>query len=561
MKAVRLVALMLFTTLLLAQSYLLTIHNPNGYDLREFQVKVKLPDELKGKPISVYDLSNNPIPFCYETSVGECTTDYTQGDGYIWIKVPFIPTNGDVKLIVSVGSNGAVKGDQVFDFYDDFNDYYTVSDLWKKWEVARSLTGYKGCVRTTCRETLDYLLRDGDIRVDLPEGKLHVWVKAYYGFAIFTRYFETSTAKPFVIEVRAYHVHLGGRSLLSIGWYYSDEERRGYWLRAESGADDVGFLKYEEGGWWYQSRAGVYQFFNKWFWVIVKVKGSNFFGEVKTEDGSLDVRLSGSDSSFTSGNILLNFEYTENDEEYYVDWVRVRKFADVEPTYTFSPYSEFEPIKPTSVKLKSLKELDDTLSSIQRLYNTLASVQDFKIALLRKPLTAALTQLTPVFMIKNLLRPLIEQYNSLQRDLAELNKTLASITGLPTPSQLFKANFQLVKVKTDLLLLNTTLSQLKGVVEKIKVTKACKEDAEKDLNALLSAKNLLEFIKVKTRIIPKYGSAEKLVKCYITNTLLKIKEVFKKVEKDLLSSMGGAKGMIEMYAETLKELGKAAMGG
>ncbi len=129
---------LLLLSLTFAQSYLMIVHNPNSQALTDFQVRAKLPSELKGQAISVRDLYGNTIPFCYETATGECTTDPTKGDGYVWVKVPSIPANGDAKLVVQVGENGAVKGDEVFEFYDDFNEYPNGAfDGGSKWIVSR----------------------------------------------------------------------------------------------------------------------------------------------------------------------------------------------------------------------------------------------------------------------------------------------------------------------------------------------------------------------------------------------------------------------------------------
>ncbi len=138
--------LLLLSFTLFAQSYQMIVHNPNSQDLTDFQVRAKLPSDLVGKPITIKDLSGNSVPFCYETSNGECTTDPAQGDGYIWVKVPSIPANGDAKLLVESGTNGAVEGDQVFDFYDDFNYPNGPFDGAGKWKVNR----YSGDTSTEC---------------------------------------------------------------------------------------------------------------------------------------------------------------------------------------------------------------------------------------------------------------------------------------------------------------------------------------------------------------------------------------------------------------------------
>jgi hypothetical protein len=84
---------------------------------------VKLPAPLNGTDITVKLPNGTAIPFCYETATGECTTDSAFTDGYIWIKVPYIGPKESIVLYLVPGTNGAVPGDQVFDFYDDFDNY------------------------------------------------------------------------------------------------------------------------------------------------------------------------------------------------------------------------------------------------------------------------------------------------------------------------------------------------------------------------------------------------------------------------------------------------------
>lgn len=115
---------------------MVVVSNPNSYDLKDYQVRVRLPVDLKNKPIAI-TYNDSPVPFCYETTNYECTTDPTKGNGYVWIKVPFIPTNGETFLKVIVGTNGAVSGDKVFDFYDDFSYPNGPFEGNEKWEVHR----------------------------------------------------------------------------------------------------------------------------------------------------------------------------------------------------------------------------------------------------------------------------------------------------------------------------------------------------------------------------------------------------------------------------------------
>jgi len=100
------------------------IKNPNSYDLEDYQVVINLEDiGLAGKYVRViyYDISTDKfefVNFCYEQSNGECNETVSS---VIWVKVPSIPANGNTVIyIYPSDTNYAKNGDEVFDFYDDF---------------------------------------------------------------------------------------------------------------------------------------------------------------------------------------------------------------------------------------------------------------------------------------------------------------------------------------------------------------------------------------------------------------------------------------------------------
>ncbi len=103
----------------------ITITNPNSYDLVDYQVKVDLSSVLNDpKPLKIVDENGNPVPFCFEQPNGECGTVPSL---VVWIRVPKIPAKGRIVLYAIVGTNNAATGDKVFIFYDDFE---TTSYTW-----------------------------------------------------------------------------------------------------------------------------------------------------------------------------------------------------------------------------------------------------------------------------------------------------------------------------------------------------------------------------------------------------------------------------------------------
>ncbi len=105
------------------RSITMKITNPNNIALTNYVVRVKLPSVLKGVPIEILDsTSSQPIDFCYEYSNGECGLNATAGDGFIWVKIPYIAPQETKTFIILKGTNGAAHPWEVFPYYIDFNN-------------------------------------------------------------------------------------------------------------------------------------------------------------------------------------------------------------------------------------------------------------------------------------------------------------------------------------------------------------------------------------------------------------------------------------------------------
>ena len=74
------------------------IHNPNNYDLKDFQVKINIS--------TIKDQFNGFIyPYCYEQENGECGDKKTN---IVWTKIPLIKANSDLIIDLSCYQKGAV---------------------------------------------------------------------------------------------------------------------------------------------------------------------------------------------------------------------------------------------------------------------------------------------------------------------------------------------------------------------------------------------------------------------------------------------------------------------
>jgi hypothetical protein len=98
--------------------------NPNPYNLTDYQVKLSLSSYIS-QPTNlivctdINDCVNTKLNFCYEQANGECNTTPSS---VIWVKVPLLISGQNTTIYIKTTStNYAVNGDQVFDFYDDYD--------------------------------------------------------------------------------------------------------------------------------------------------------------------------------------------------------------------------------------------------------------------------------------------------------------------------------------------------------------------------------------------------------------------------------------------------------
>ncbi len=129
------------------KAYAVNVYNPYTSDLSDVQVKIQLPTEFQNADIVVTDSNGNVIPFCFETANGECSTNPLDGDGYIWVKIPTLPSGVNTIIYINwFPINTAVTGDKVFDFYDDFNEATLDTNKWIVENVTYSLANGEICI-------------------------------------------------------------------------------------------------------------------------------------------------------------------------------------------------------------------------------------------------------------------------------------------------------------------------------------------------------------------------------------------------------------------------------
>ena len=83
-----------------------------------------------GKNLAVLAADGTALPYCFENAAGECGTDATSAT-VLWVRVPSVPAAGSVNLkIEATLLPGASAGSLVFELYDDFNANNINGTLW-----------------------------------------------------------------------------------------------------------------------------------------------------------------------------------------------------------------------------------------------------------------------------------------------------------------------------------------------------------------------------------------------------------------------------------------------
>jgi hypothetical protein len=142
------------------------IANLGDCDVEDYQFRVDISDSAIKDCLTSSENSTNPsfivcygtecgddsseingygqtdgLPYCFETENGECTnaTSNWSNQNYIWVKIPEIPAHDFVYLTLQRVDDDdpkrVVNGDEMFDFYDDF-DGSEIDE--SKWQVLNA---------------------------------------------------------------------------------------------------------------------------------------------------------------------------------------------------------------------------------------------------------------------------------------------------------------------------------------------------------------------------------------------------------------------------------------
>ena len=131
----------------------IVIKETSGETLREYPIRISIDPKdfpskanADGSDINIFDQNGRDLPRWIEK------WDTKDKKAYVWVKVPQIPANGDVHLMMLTGNPGepaANNGSNIFDFFDDFDGGRMDVNRWSVYNNSSS-------------------------RVDESNGKLHI---------------------------------------------------------------------------------------------------------------------------------------------------------------------------------------------------------------------------------------------------------------------------------------------------------------------------------------------------------------------------------------------------
>ena len=303
-----------------AETLKVTIHNPNDYDLTDYQVRVDLSGYLDSVGyLRVTDENGNDLKFCYEQANGECGANPSS---VIWVKVPKIPANGDTVIYVEKSNkNHAVNGDQVFDFYDDFNNRMLDSS---KWTIIQQDAG-------------DIFVKDSFLNI-IAYGGADWWTEIRNSPIIIAN---KKFVKPYEVDTKLKIIQRPEDDFWAVFTIFHDMDNAlhfdiGSWdgtpsnneISWEGIIDGEGFARKET---YISTNFNVE---NKWWLIKAIVKQSQTEGYIICLDNNWITTHIYYYSFSQIGFAGKNWGKYNSNLKFVVDWIRVRKYTDIEPKIT-----------------------------------------------------------------------------------------------------------------------------------------------------------------------------------------------------------------------------------
>ena len=319
----------------------ITLTNNNSENLNDYQVRLELDEtkvgpnfrwDLGGKDLRFYDENGQKIPYWVESWDEENKT------AKVWVKVPLIPAGGSTTIKMYYGNEQAQSesdGEAVFEFFDDFDG--TTVDT-NKWNIGKG--NANGRVEIVNDNGVSALLLD-------PANNVTNACAVYTKTAFLTNGFIVEELRKFTSQ---YYVDIGlcrDEPTNFASWHIAEgaSDNEYYFQTQEpiSGSGPSAFIGRQVNG----SRetlastntkpataTGAYHLSR----VIYTQDGKLIYEHIPST-GESGWHLEATDTTFLNDSkylLLWQGEYENgNGGESYIDWVRVRKYAEQEPTASF----------------------------------------------------------------------------------------------------------------------------------------------------------------------------------------------------------------------------------
>ncbi|RLJ04578.1 MAG: hypothetical protein DRP18_04535, partial [Candidatus Aenigmatarchaeota archaeon] len=307
----------------------ITITEQSGNTLTDYQVAINITydsemqsdfDDLRFTWLNETSGDEQEIPYWIESKVD---SDWA----YVWIKVPEIPANGEATVYMYYGNSDATSesnGDNVFEFFDDFEG--TSLDT-SKWEVTSSRAG----------------------SYSVSNSKLYINLKTNTGSskALTIR---NKNAYPYS-QIGSYifegYIKASGETYAETGWILS-----GFAVGKENSGGGGWDNKYCVGWEGYNDRYALHSWIGSM--KSIELTASNdvwyiyYLHITSSSNAKGCIGDSCANSNWDIGSTT-NYRWVLGGQgnayvEYWIDWVRVRKFADPEPTITLGAEETLSPV-------------------------------------------------------------------------------------------------------------------------------------------------------------------------------------------------------------------------
>ena len=295
----------------------------DGSPLRDYQLLIDIkpgdfPEGAKedGSDIRFSDADGNELPYWIEE------WDYYNKRARVWVKVPYIPS-GTSKIFMYYGNPRAESssdGDAVFEFFDNFESGYINRDKWDMpdgcWEIATTAGEGKYSIRcmdiSTSKSYPAWPKKFGE--------HIKVW-KHVIEFKAMTDFFHTGQYDGFTYQIMLLNTRIN-KTLYDFVQFGADHYSCSGWTDALPPAKPKHWYKFKF----------IIDVPNSYHKLI---RDSDSYDENCIGDGSYSgtkptKRTDKFEWYFLGGAV----RYT-NPGYWYIDDIRVRKYADPEPTVVF----------------------------------------------------------------------------------------------------------------------------------------------------------------------------------------------------------------------------------